>query len=68
MAWYDSSVKKETTTTTSVLDDIQIGPLDNEAEIRLRELLQSYPEVITDNIGYTTTVKHRINCKDDTPI
>ena len=45
------------------------GPLNDEGELKLRKLLHSYPDVITDNIGYTTTIKHRINCKDDdTPI
>ena len=46
-----SSIKKETTSTTSVLDDLQIVFLDNKEEMKLRELLHSYPEVITDMIG-----------------
>ena len=57
LAWCDSSIKKETTTTTSVLDDLQIGSLDNEEKMKLRELL-SYPEVTINKIGYTMTIKH----------
>ena len=31
-------------------------------------IVHSYPEFITDKVGNTTTVKHKINCKDDTHI
>ena len=65
LVWRDSCVKKETTTITSVFDDFQIEPLDNEEEMKLRKLQHSYPQVITD-VGYAMTVKHRINYKDDT--
>ena len=39
-----SSIKKETIKTTSALDILQIRPLDNEEEKKLRELLESYSE------------------------
>lgn len=51
-----------------ILDDLRTGPLLPEQKKNLEKLLFQFPEVITDQIGFTRTVKHKIICKDNTPI
>ena len=46
----ESSIEKEITTTISILEDFQTGPSDNEDEMKLRQLLHSYPDNIQDRL------------------
>lgn len=52
----------------TILSDLKTGPLLSAQRSNLEKLLSKFPEVITDEIGFTTTVKHKIVCRDNTPI
>ena len=68
VACCDSNRGKGSKIPTYCEDDLHMGPLNNEEKKKLKDMLDSFPEVITDKLGYTTTVKHTIHCKDNAPI
>lgn len=50
------------------LEGLDFGTLALNEENQLKNLLKEFPEVITSDIGFTTTVKHSIKCSDYAPI
>ena len=73
VAWKDGDVVNHSTCRPTVPEEVQIeevklGPLESSDEEKLKQLLGSFPEVITEMIGYTTTVKHKIECSNYSPI
>lgn len=70
VAWYNGnlSMNRDKEEGTEIEGKLNIGPLNNQQVCQLKNLLNQYPEVITEKIGYTNTVKHKIVCKDYEPI
>lgn len=68
VAWHDGNPQCRKTEVKASLGDIQLGHLQPGEEEHLRRVLEDFPEVITNNIGRTTTVSHTIECSNYSPI
>lgn len=69
IAWLNGNVHSTTCLSdVDIKSELQVGPLKPNQEGKLNNLFMRFPEVITDKIGFTTTVKHVITCSNYSPI
>ena len=68
LAWRNDKRFSESKRVEQNLEEFQVGPLEPNQKHALTSVLTTFPEVITDKIGYTSTVKHEIKCSSNEPI
>lgn len=68
LGWLENKKFQNNSIKSYILTDLRTGSLTSNQNMDLCKLLETFPEVITDEIGFTTTVEHKIMLKDNAPV